>query len=771
MSSFYRPLLLLLFVFAAISNPVVADVQQFSLQAGEFSFDEVRPDSHLIRMDGFSNTGSPGSPALPRRVFLVAIPPDTVPGSLRLELVRAAQTEIPGQYDIAPRPPAVTRVDGRDIFLWGDATNIVDGKDMDIYGSDHSYPAQPVELLRSGQMRKYRYAKVKFTPISFNPVSGMLNIAREVSLVLHYERDASLLDEALLSDCVFDHKARSKFLNYHEARKWYEPRGVGGLRPLDDSSVCVIITSDAVVGGSQELATYIAHLESLQYDILVLTETTPGGGYGAYDDTNTPPPHGTAEKIRQWLIDHYTARSIQFVLLIGDPNPSTGDVPMKMCWPRRNAPTDPGYDRSPTDYYYSDLTGDWDINGNGYYGEFYGDNEDGGVDFDPEVYVGRIPVYNDDYATLDGILEKIIAYETASGDLSWRKDVLLPMGFVIDFIDGSYVGHYMKQNYLQDRGFGDWEMYQRKGDGCYSAFDPDERLQSGKVKDRWSANPFGIVFWLGHGSSTYTAIGYSSGSYSCSEGTLFSTSYCSDLDDSKPAFAYQGSCLNGYPESSGNLGYALLKRGAIGTVSASRVSWADDWNFYPSDSGCLQNIGYHYFRLLTDYANYSAGEALYDAKGETAPDEDWYWMNLMDFNLYGAPQTKLLGSGNTYIELDEFTASARLGSISLDWRTGVEIETAGFIIYRKSGAGKDFYAVSGLIEPKGGPANGASYHFVDRKIGAGTRYYYYLVEIDVAGATTAFGPVSALAMPDISLLPLNSSRGLSNPSAPNAHLR
>jgi hypothetical protein len=40
------------------------------------------------------------------------------------------------------------------------------------------------------------------------------------------------------------------------------------------------------------------------------------------------------------------------------------------------------------------------------------------VDFTAEVYVGRIPVYGTNYATLDSILQKIINYETASGDIT-----------------------------------------------------------------------------------------------------------------------------------------------------------------------------------------------------------------------------------------------------------------------------------------------------------------------------------------------------------------
>ena len=54
---------------------------------------------------------------------------------------------------------------------------------------------------------------------------------------------------------------------------------------------------------------------------------------------------------------------------------------------------------------------------------------------------------------------------------------------------------------------------------------------------------------------------------------MFNTSNCASLNDSYPSFVVQVSCTNGYPETSGNLGYCLLKQGAIATLSASRVSW------------------------------------------------------------------------------------------------------------------------------------------------------------------------------------------------------
>ena len=84
------------------------------------------------------------------------------------------------------------------------------------------------------------------------------------------------------------------------------------------------------------------------------------------------------------------------------------------------------------------------------------------------------------------------------------------------------------------------------------------------------------------------------------------------LDDTTPAFTFQGSCLNGHPETHNNLGYALLQQGAITTVSSARVSTNVCFNYGSTPdpkptSGQNANLTYHYLmRIMQDQ---SAGHA------------------------------------------------------------------------------------------------------------------------------------------------------------------
>ena len=111
--------------------------------------------------------------------------------------------------------------------------------------------------------------------------------------------------------------------------------------------------------------------------------------------------------------------------------------------------------------------------------------------------------------------------------------------------------------------------------------------------------------------------------------------------------------------------------------------------------------------------------------------------------------------GCSYIDLVSFEARPSEDGIILSWQTGTEIDNAGFVIYRTEGESGEYELISGLIEPKGSAASGASYTFTDTDVRAGITYYYWLVDIDTSGKWTAHGPVSArlLIIPRPFMLP------------------
>lgn len=502
------------------------------LNAGEFSITKDDDGFDVIIMDDFASTTSPGDPMLVHKVYNVLVPPDAVGADLRLEIVSTDIQVLEGTYEIRPVGPLAPDVDefsGGALWAeyWGEGKNIVDVKNLDVYENDANYPENYVELLPYSELRKWKFARVDFTPLQYNPVSKKLTLIKNTVVNISYATSPTLMERGLAADTVMDDVASELFSNYDEGKVWYEVEEPE-LEPQATYDY-VIITTNAIVSNSAKLNAFISHKHSLGYSVLVVTETDFGGLTGQAPDHK-------AEKIRQWLKNNYIAMGIKYVLLIGDPHPyesGEGDIPMKMCWPRYSYAT---YREAPTDYFYADLTGNWDKNGDQIYGEWGGVGFDypvsSGVDFTPEVYVGRIPVYYANYAMLDSILQKIIDYETSSST-SWRKSALLPMSFSDSSTDGARLSQQMRDDYLNVNGYSSWRMYQQGSVGtcANSVYSSEQELLGGTVvRDRWAADDYGIMCWWGHGGPTQAGVGYSG----CDGGLMFDSSYSSSLDDAHP---------------------------------------------------------------------------------------------------------------------------------------------------------------------------------------------------------------------------------------------
>ena len=258
---------------------------------------------------------------------------------------------------------------------------------------------------------------------------------------------------------------------------------------------------------------------------------------------------------------------------------------------------------------------------------FWGSGDKGLNDPDnkAEVKVGRIPVYDDDYEQLDEILRKIIDYETDPGDISWRKSLLLPM-VPMDSITPSWgLGEALKDNVAIPSGF-----------SYYRIYDEDYAPSGGPTPEIWPCyydntynewkNGYGMVTWHTHGSEI--------------KGTrVMHIDNISHLDDSKPSFTFQASCLNSIPERNDNLAYSLLKHGGIATVSSTRVSsytMGHYVSFDPKEVG-NHHMAYFYTGYVIYYA-LNAGTALKLVKDIHDP----IGANTLRYVLYGDPDCYLL---------------------------------------------------------------------------------------------------------------------------------
>jgi fibronectin type 3 domain-containing protein len=676
---------------------------------------------------GAGVSGEPGQPLLPVYKLSFILPPGVDPKTVSISTAGIVEETVAGNYRIDPALPLM----GPEGYEWPVGRNIRNGKDMDVYDKDAFFPADNIGKATFGKMREYQLVDVMVSPYRYNPRTGELKKLTGGTLTVSLPGGSPAVQlmqmKSSPSATGADGNAE-KFLRRFTANpsviEEYKASSsllkssayaVSGVSAAATGPGYAIITTQAIVNGSTQLQNLINQKTAAGYNVIRVTESTWGGGTGDV----------AAERIRSWLMQNYLTQNIQYVLLIGNPNPATGDVPMKQLWPRYGASGDQD---APTDYYYTDLTAgnDWDINDNGKLGEENLDfGQPGGPDLYPDVCVGRIPYYGV-MADLDKILAKSIAYagETSRG---WRKSVLLPMEPAFPDYPGCQIGEAIKTGYIDPYGWRSVRIYdkystydQRYVDAVLNLNPAVEKANCTpeNVQDVWTKNKFGMVIWFTHGSPT-------------SASDIFSSSQAASLNDKFPAMTFQISCDNGTPEVTDNLGYALLRNGAVTTISGSRDTYCGNPELnHNSNAGMGYSWGYYSvnFRM-------TAGDALNVVR---TTQNNPSWANIIIFNLYGLPDLSLNFDSDVPENLSACATSAT--QVELTWSSNVS-DATGYRIERAIGNGS--FAEIGI-------AAGNAISYYDNGVAANTKYRYRVrmyspsttTDYSEIDSTTTFGNIA-----------------------------
>lgn len=453
--------------------------------------------------------------------------------------------------------------------------------------------------------------------------------------------------------------------------------GAGGVRPVpagwreavpEPAKVLAIVTTNRLRERSASLRRYVQWREAGGFTVIVGTEDV-------WDQPVAEGPDHRTDRIRAWLRRLRDSIGLGYVLLIGSPDPR-GSVPMQLTRPLgmliRYYPPElqDALDPVPTDHYYADLDGDWDLDGDGDYAEYPDDEGYGGVRWDADAMVGRLPVYGDDAEALDAMLEAIIAYET-DPDPGWRHRVLLPAAFL--GFEGSPAaggGYYEETADGASPAMAAYEavlaldpdavlvrLFEEEGI-VTSAVEHERPLTTEDLLDEW-AQGAGIVMTYAHGDvqgdyrTTWRFDANENGvpEYSEMGSAPFITSWDAPyLAGAGRAFTFHASCENGWPEYPDNLGVSLLHEGAIGTVVASRAAIGGEAEFRPApELGDADTMAYTFAYLLLE--GMRAGEAIAYLRYGLPADEwgsesgiplnGYGWIGKLEYNLYGDPTVGL----------------------------------------------------------------------------------------------------------------------------------
>ena len=358
-----------------------------------------------------------------------------------------------------------------------------------------------------------------------------------------------------------------------------------------------------------------------------------------------------AEQIRNMIKEYYEKENIQWVLLAGDAEEKL--IPIRQVYNPdvtlvSGQSEYSGWDAyyKPTDFYYADLTGSWDDNNNGIWGESseYTGNIDE-ISWIPEVYVGRLPA--DNIIELSNMINKTLKYETDPFMGAWMNKMLLAGG-VSSFTppeDEARLTEYIWQNYTAlEMNF----THLTKTTSNFTPSDPTppnllSDLTASSFIDEFNSG-YSTVIIAGHGDPTI--ITDDSGTTYYDNGDALSSS-----NVNMPSLFYADVCTtSSYDKNDNSIGEGLIKRplaGAVGYIGAIRVSWYFDYdkNLEKLNRGNAKLFWKEFF----DEKKFQQGRALYDSKvtymnsdyfnrGEASMAQDWQRKNILTYNLLGDPE-------------------------------------------------------------------------------------------------------------------------------------
>jgi len=353
-------------------------------------------------------------------------------------------------------------------------------------------------------------------------------------------------------------KNRDFFINHRDLDKWYQAS-------KDRDTRVLVITNQNLYDA---LAPWVAFRQS-QGCIVDYVSISDAISQGSGTDNAT--------RLRSYLQAAYQTAPFEYLLLVGDYD----TVPVIYTTPEPD-----GSETVPTDFFYGDLSSNWDSDNDGKIGEYSTgfQNQDWEIDFTPEAYVGRISTNS--ATQVAAIANRIVAFEQNTS--AWKNNNLLPAAFLnyqgepeapMMATDGATFMEYERNTTLHNMA--NTTMYEQEG--VVPSYPSDYPLDYTAFRARLNSQSWGLINWSAHGSST-----------SSSRKVWMNDDNDNNFPDSwemqwmglvdKPSFdnltstdgtvIFAASCYNGMIDANNPslAEYALIKK-AVGVMGATRTGW------------------------------------------------------------------------------------------------------------------------------------------------------------------------------------------------------
>jgi hypothetical protein len=526
---------------------------------------EIEGYSAVTLEGGYVLPVEPGEPALPGLSVMVALPQGMGIESVDVSYSDPVTVPVPGK--ILPMQEPLKVGEEPDSFVL---------PDEDVYTASTPFPGDPVFAYNDGNMSGYHIGSVVLAPVQYVPAKGELIIYREVDFDLHLGyAPGGFVYPKYRPEWVDDYIKTNIVKAVVNPEEISSPAGTvligAGDRMPDDMYPYLIIVKSGFEEEAENLALWKTK-KGLRAKIMPTDEIE--GSYSGVD---------TEERIRNCIIDYYENHGTQFVCLIG----SSSSIPMRKAY-------DPDFDVAegnhlvPTDNYYGCLDGDWNADGDGYWGEHPSDD----VDYNYDVYVGRMQVMS--ATNVSEIVDKTLCYEGTElasevNPYDYNDQVLFAAGWLDGSTNGAEGKTFIKDTYMESPSWAFTELY----DSSFTSSAFINEMNEGK----------GII---NHGAhSNTTILGTESGYVSSSD--LYNLTNHPKFT----AFLYTYGCYAANTDSPYNCGAYFVESpegGGVGFVGNTRYGWYAGGSWFLHTYSQL--FDEEYFRQLGVVDNYINGSTL-----------------------------------------------------------------------------------------------------------------------------------------------------------------
>lgn len=588
-------------VFAADSPRMAGDIALCNA-GGSLTFHLAMPDFEIVptnngevrlKMADAGYVKTPGYPRLPRPTYTFALPPGSEVVSVD---VSGSRSFLPGTYLVEAALPDIPLA-ASDATLRNLENLYTENKDR-VYSGEESLTDRLGEIHAKAEYREYSLITVAIYPFAYDPVSGELSFASDVTVNIRYtpasEEHASFIAKFICKGTL--HPDVPEYIyNKDEARQWYQPASRLLAKPR-----MLILTTSAL---NDYIIPYKNWRKGMDLDVTSVTKEEISSSASGVD---------LPQKIRNWLREN--AADYDYLLIIGHH----ADIPMRILAPFNNGYTPywPDEEEIPSDIYYGDLSKpdeeSWNLDGDDYYGEALSaaglsDPQDA-PDLGMEIHVGRIN--SSIGSNITDILDKIKNFLLDTNENYKQTSVLA--GGILWYANengSGYPGydgaHYMELLMLTDiiESSSATTLYEKEGDGP-SDYDCDVNFTRNNLKNALANTDAGLFIENNHGwkSQFSRCVWHDNGDgipydYEYDWPTGLANTDAFLLNEDKPNVAFLLSCLNGYPEDANCLAQALLNYASVTVVAHTRSALGSKGWTGPGNGG--QNGLYYY--VLENY--------------------------------------------------------------------------------------------------------------------------------------------------------------------------